>query len=152
MSRSLYSSHANVLLRLRVLFIIGSGNCTCYGVRAARRTSPLAFCYYFAFGLLRQFCVHTIPTFRFFHNLAMLPTSQSLQLCVLERLRKMSEDSVRGRSQVGFFCVVITRGAKQCCHFWCFNIRYFERNFLMFCQQIWCWLGCCLCFPHFLSF
>jgi len=37
----------------------------------------------------------------------------------------------------------------QCCHFWCF-----QRNFwcLMFWLQIWCWLGCCFCFPYFTLF
>ena len=32
---------------------------------------------------------------------------------------------------------------------WCFQINFWC---LMFWWQIWCWLGCCFGFPHFLSF
>jgi len=41
---------------------------------------------------------------------------------------------------------VVAVGWIQCCHFWCFH-----RNFwcLMFLRQIWCWLGCYFCVPHF---
>jgi len=32
---------------------------------------------------------------------------------------------------------------------WCSQINF---SCLMFCPQIWCWLGCCFSFPQFLSF
>jgi len=50
-----------------------------------------------------------------------------------------------GRLQLLF----LSGADKQCCHFWCF-----ERSFwcLVFWRKIWCWLGCWLCFPHFLFF
>ena len=32
---------------------------------------------------------------------------------------------------------------------WCVQINFWC---LIFCQQIWCWLGCCFCVRHFLSF
>jgi len=61
------------------------------------------------------------------------------------------EFTVRVLRHIGTYCAC----THVFCHFWCFNIRSdIERNFwcLMFWRQDWCWLGCCFCFSHFLSF